>query len=403
MDYSGAAVPRATLESPIHVSGAGPSGLTAALVANRARRAVVVHERSQDVGHRFHDDFQGLENWTTDGDVLEELGNLGIDLSFDHTPFNDVVLFDARGHEHRYRSARPLFYLVRRGPGEGTLDASLKAQALAQGVEIRFGEPQQHLPEGGIVAQGPHGADAIAVGYVFTTTAADGVYGALSGRLAPQGYSYLLVSRGRATVASCMFDDFHQERLYLERTVAFFRERVGFDMQHARRFGGAGNFAVPSRATQGSILFVGEAAGFQDALWGFGIRYAMLSGSLAARALLSGGREAYDRLWEARLGGLLRAGIVNRFLYGRLGDAGYTGFARLLGRARDPRTWLGRRYRPSLLTTLLYPIARRAVRSSRRPAGCPHEGCDCTWCRCQHVRAPDAGAHHSPESLGQQP
>jgi flavin-dependent dehydrogenase len=200
-----------------------------------------------------------------------------------------------------------------------------------------------------------------------------------------------------------MFDDFHQERLYLERTVAFFRERVGFDMQHARRFGGAGNFAVPSRATQGSILFVGEAAGFQDALWGFGIRYAMLSGSLAARALLSGGREAYDRLWEARLGGLLRAGIVNRFLYGRLGDAGYTGFARLLGRARDPRTWLGRRYRPSLLTTLLYPIARRAVRSSRRPAGCPHEGCDCTWCRCQHVRAPDAGAHHSPESLGQQP
>lgn len=392
MDLSRPNLPRPQLETPIHVSGAGPSGLTAALVANRAGRSVLVHERSMEVGHRFHDDFQGLENWTTDGDVLEEIASLGIDLSFDHTPFRDVVLFDARGREHRYRSSQPLFYLVRRGPGEGTLDASLKAQALAQGVEIRFGEAQRHLPGGGIVAEGPHGADAIAVGYVFATSAADGVYGVLSDRLAPKGYSYLLVCQGRGTVASCMFDDFHQERLYLERTVEFFRERVGFDMQHARRFGGAGNFTVPTSARQGGMLFVGEAAGFQDALWGFGMRYALLSGGLAARALLSDGREDYDDLWRARLGGLLRTGIVNRFLYGKLGDAGYTGFARMLGRAEDPRAWLGRRYRPSLPTRLLYPIARRAVQSSRRQASCPDDGCDCTWCRCQHPAAPGTGA-----------
>jgi len=372
------------LETPLQISGAGPSGLAAAISANRAGRAVVVYERASDVGHRFHDDFQGLENWTTDGDVLEELAGLGIDPTFEHTPFRELVVFDPRGRAHQYRSAQPLFYLVRRGPGAGTLDAALKAQALARGVEIRFGAPRHHLTGGGIVAEGPHGADAIAVGYVFTTDAPDGAYGALSDGLAPEGYSYLLVCRGRGTIASCMFADFHQERLYLERTVGFFQEKVGFRMENPRRFGGAGNFTVPRTARRGRTLFVGEAAGFQDALWGFGMRYALLSGHLAAQAVVSDRWEDYDHLWGARLGGSLRAGIVNRFLYGKLGARGYAGLTGLLDRSDDPRGWLRRRYGPSLFKSLLYPVARRSVQSSRRQQECTLEECDCTWCRCPH-------------------
>src|SRR6266571_3822073 len=222
------------------------------------------------------------------------------------------------------------------------------------------------LPEGGVVAEGPHGSDAVALGYVFATQAADGAFAAMSDRLAPKGYAYLLVVRGQGTVASCMFDEFHNKQVYLERTVAFFREKVGFDMQNARRFGGAGGFDVPPTGRCGDLLFVGEAAGFQDALWGFGMRYAMLSGSLAARSLVSGRLDGYDRLWEERLGGLLRTGIVNRFLYGRLGARGYRGLAWLLDRTADPRSLLGRLYRPSLLARLLYPIARQAIRSGRR-------------------------------------
>jgi flavin-dependent dehydrogenase len=377
-----------SIGAPIEISGAGPSGLAAALTASRAGRRVIVYERSSDVGHRFHDDFQGLENWTTDGDVIEEIASLGIEPTFEHTPFREIVVFDAGGRAHRYRSARPMFYLVRRGPVAGSLDASLKGQALACGVEIRFGEVRHHLPGGGIVAEGPHGADAIAVGHVFATAAADGAYGALSDQLAPKGYAYLLVCQGRATIASCMFDDFHQESLHLERAVDFFREKVGFDMENPRRFGGAGSFTVPSTARRGRVLLAGEAAGFQDALWGFGMRFALLSGSLAARSLLGDGQEEYDHLWSTRFGGLLRAGIVNRFLYGKLGGRGYTGLTRWLDRAADPRAWLGLRYRPSLPKTLLYPMARRSVQSIRRKHECALEGCDCTWCRCQHAAAP---------------
>ncbi len=63
----------------IEISGAGPAGLAAALTVTAAGQRARVYERRSDVGGRFHGDFQGLENWTTDIDVLEELASLGID------------------------------------------------------------------------------------------------------------------------------------------------------------------------------------------------------------------------------------------------------------------------------------------------------------------------------------
>jgi flavin-dependent dehydrogenase len=148
----------------IEIVGAGPAGLSAALTIARNGGRATVDERHPDVGARFHGDFQGLENWTTEGDVLEELASLGIQPTFEHTAFRECVFYDPAGREYVYRSPRPLWYLVRRGPVPGSLDHSLKAQALAAGVECRFETLREHLPEGGIVAHGPHRADAIGRG-----------------------------------------------------------------------------------------------------------------------------------------------------------------------------------------------------------------------------------------------
>ncbi|MGE5277710.1 MAG: NAD(P)/FAD-dependent oxidoreductase [Acidobacteriota bacterium] len=374
----------------IHIVGAGPSGLTAALAVARAGSRAVVHEQRADVGGRFHGDLQGIENWTTRGNVLEELAALGVAPSFDFQACRDGVFYDPEGREYVYRSPEPLFYLVRRGREPGTLDQDLKLQALAAGVEIRFRDPVTRLPQGGIVAGGPRGPDAIAVGYVFETDRADGVYGVLSDRLAPKGYSYLLVSRGRGTVAACLFDDFHREKLYLERTIAFFREKAGLAMRNPVRFGGTGNVLLPSTARHGDILFVGEAAGFQDALWGFGMRLAMLSGHLAARAHLDGTPAEYDGLWRQRMGDLLWVSIVNRCAFSRMGNRGYVRLMRSIARAADARQWLRRHYAPSIGKRLLFPIARRTARSRRAPPGCALTGCDCTWCRAHPLPAADA-------------
>lgn len=352
---------------PIRILGAGPAGLAAAITAARAGRPVEVLERRRDVGRRFHDDFQGLENWSTPDDVLDELAALHIEPTFEHTPVRETVAFDPAGRTHVYRSARPFYYLVRRGPAPGTLDASLKAQALAAGVQIRFGESRPEFAGDGIIAAGPRRADAIVVGYVFQTDAADGAYGAMSDRLAPKGYAYLLVTGGRGTLASCLFAEFQNEHLYLERTAEFFRRQVGVTMRAPRRFGGTANFALPRTARRGSLLLVGEAAGFQDPLWGFGMRYALLSGNLAAGAVVAGRPQDYDRRWKERFGAALATGVVNRFLYARLGERGYRWLLGRLDRAADPRDWLRRIYGPSALKGLLAPLLRRSGRVSYPP------------------------------------
>lgn len=60
-------------KAAIEISGAGPAGLAAALAITAAGLHALVYEKRPVVGSRFHGDFQGLENWTTREDVLEEL------------------------------------------------------------------------------------------------------------------------------------------------------------------------------------------------------------------------------------------------------------------------------------------------------------------------------------------
>ncbi len=355
-------------DATVEILGAGPAGLSAALTAARAGRDVSVVERRAECGSRFHGDLQGLENWTTSGDVLEELHAMGIEPTFDYFPIRGGVFFGPDGRERRLRSDRPAFYLVRRGTGPGTLDQALKQQALAAGVRIRFGADSEIPPGGGIHTPGPGRCDVLASGYVFETDMADGVFAVLSDRLAPKGYAYLLVCRGWGTVAACIFDDYANARVYGERARAFFETHAGLRMRNPRAFGGTGNLRGEPIARRGAVLFAGEAAGLQDALWGFGMRFALVSGHMAARALLDRRPRDYEKSLRDRFSGVLRTSVVNRYFYERLGDAGYAWLLRRIGRATDAREWLRRFYAPSLWKSLCFPLARTAVEAGRRRA-----------------------------------
>ena len=166
-------------QNGIMIVGAGPSGLACTIVLARAGRQVVVREWKPNVGHRFHDDFQGLENWTRDEDVLDELAGAGINTDFERHVFVAGTVFDPSGRRFEVRGKRPLFYLLRRGAAEGTLDRALLSQAQAAGVEVRFNDRVRDFGEvggAGVLAAGPRQAEIIAAGHLFETDMLDGAW-----------------------------------------------------------------------------------------------------------------------------------------------------------------------------------------------------------------------------------
>lgn len=374
----------------IEIVGAGPAGLACAIILAKAGRHVTVREWQGDVGHRFHDDFQGLENWSDPQDVLAELAEAGIAADFAHHGMREGVVFDSHAKPHSVAGARPLFYLLRRGGAAGTLDRALLDQARAAGADVRFNDRVKNTAGNMVLAGGPRRADIIAVGYVFDTAMADGAWLAFGADLAPKGYAYLLVSGGRGTVASCMFTGFRDQAKYLAATVAYFKRHVALQMQNPEDFGGFGNVRLTRTAMQGGNPVIGEHAGFQDALAGFGLRYAMRSGRLAAESLLDG--TDYTKAWRKTLQPGLFAGVVNRFLFNQTGPRGLDYLLSKLGRVDTGRA-LGQTYGLSFPKRLLLPLARYRYRAPLTDRSCSHLNCDCVWC--QHG-AHDADAGKAP-------
>lgn len=362
-----------------HIVGAGPAGLAAAITLARSGARVVVHEAHASVGYRFQGDLQGLENWSTQQDVLTALQQLGITTEFEMHPCDCGVVFDAWGNAYPVASRQPLFYMVMRGPGESSLDSALLKQAHALDIEVRFESRVTHVPQAGVLAVGPRAADAIAVGYHFETDMPDGFWAICDDRLAPKGYAYLLVMHGRGTVKSCMFSGFKQERMYVERTVATFQRLVGLRMRNPRPHGGVGNFHLPVSAYSGRHPVAGEQAGFQDALWGFGMRYAIESGVLAARSLIQSGD--YDAFWRAAFANQVQASLINRACYSLVGNRGYRWLLRLQARG-DARDFLRRCYESTPLRRWLWRWAAWRQDRRRQDASCNHLDCECVWCRC---------------------
>jgi flavin-dependent dehydrogenase len=348
-------------DGPIRIAGAGPSGLTAAITLARAGRDVEVFERRHTVGARFGGDLQGLENWSEGGDALQELLALGIDTDdFCAAPFvegtqtngvrDDTFTFDA-----------PAFYLVKRGDVPGSLDRALARQAQALGVRLRFGEtcpPSSSV----ITATGPRGRTPFAIdaGIVFETDAADCAIALLNDSAAPRGYAYLLITNGYGCCCTMLFDDFPSIHSRLAVAKKLLIDARGIRVLHPRSVGGLGHVRASGAWTDGPSLCVGEAAGLQDLLWGFGIRLAVRSGALAARSLLAGA--SYTAAAERAFAPVLHRGVVNRWLWEASGGGDYT-FVRAALRALTPMRILRAVHEPHWWQALLTPIASHALRS----------------------------------------
>ena len=366
----------------VHIVGAGPASLVAAITLARSGIEAIVHEQNVDAGMRFNGDFQGLENWSEKEDVPAFLSSMGVEINFRCDPYFNPEFHGPQGQKVVLRTSRPLFYLVERGTNEWTIDQGLKRQALEAGVTIIWNDKLVQLPSGPvIVGTGPKAADAIAKGIVFSTSHSDCSVGIFDDRIAPKCYAYLLVNRGKATLATCLFKDFRNERMYFERALRRIKETLEIEINRPREFGAIVNFfLMPSAVKNERILYVGENAGFQDALWGFGMKYAIRSGYLAARSIIEG--SSYDRLCDKYIRPMTYASLANRWMFSLLGNRGYTQWLARLGKTDDAIPMLQRHYAPSWFKkNVLFRIAKQWYRTRLINKQCMHEHCDCVWCR----------------------
>jgi hypothetical protein len=120
----------------LSIAGGGLAGLAAALAVVRAGGRAEVLERRRKIGARFHGDSQGRENWTAEGDVLDDLAAMGVETDFEHTPFRECVFFDpapAFGHQCRRAAGRT------GGRDAGTGAGSAAVDVVARRSGCRYG------------------------------------------------------------------------------------------------------------------------------------------------------------------------------------------------------------------------------------------------------------------------
>src|SRR5206468_7989883 len=172
----------------------------------------------------------------------------------------------------------------RRGAEEQTLDRGLLAQAIAQGVEVKF---NSRIATADVVATGPATPDGLAREMTWHTSEPERVDVFFNHHLSPGGYSYLFILDGIATFGCAIVADFKKIDDYFDHSFESAQRLHRFELPAERRTGYSYmNFHLKERSTSNGTRFVGEAAGFQDYLFGLGIRYALTSGWLAARSIL---------------------------------------------------------------------------------------------------------------------
>jgi flavin-dependent dehydrogenase len=357
----------------IRIAGAGPSGLTAAIVLARAGRMVEVHEAKPDVGKRFIGDLQVIEGTSERESVPDLLKRIGIETNFYFRPATWATFYDHRGSARVIRSKEPYGYFIRRGAEDQTLDRGLLAQATALGVKVVF---NSRLTDADILATGPAAPDGLAREMTWRTDEQERIDVFFNHELSPGGYSYFFILDGVATFGCAIVADFKRIDEFFEHSLAAAQRLHNFVIPAETRTGYSYmNFHLKEHSKSGSSLIVGEAAGFQDYLFGLGIRYALTSGYLAARSILE--QRDFDDLWKAELGAKQETSLVNRFLYETGGNAGLSMFVRQAARAGDFHHYLSGWHRRSWWKSLLFPIVRRVWRHRGR---CLHKPAD-HWCR----------------------
>jgi flavin-dependent dehydrogenase len=178
------------------------------------------------------------------------------------------------------------------------LERQLLEQALDAGVQVRY-KVKVDATDVDICATGAprDKINMFAAGYRFkregSNLAKGEIHALFDNDLAPNGYLCILPGPTWHSIYSVSWRSMPYAellaRVHRALKVGWIQELLG-SAERVGKIYGKGYFAPnPFEVAQdGSVLRAGEAAGIQDAVGGFGIRYAVASGVFAAKSLLEG-------------------------------------------------------------------------------------------------------------------
>jgi len=306
--------------------------LTAAINLQKAGWDVEVHERKNYCGKHTRD-FQFLENWTSDEDVLEFLKRMNIDVNFYLKPVKKVQIFSPTFKQYDGYSENPLMYLVKRGPQEKSIDQSLEKQARRQGVRFIY---NTKLPknEADIMAIGIKKPNIVTLGALFQLDMEDKAALILDNSLSPRYYSYFIVDEGVGEI-TCIspFPEAKNIEIFLGKTIKTFENIFRIRVEQTEEFSAVGSFDFLRKAKINHQYYIGEAAGFHDCFLGFGMIYAFRSGFLAAQSIIE--KKDFDHLWKKDFLKQLEVAEKNRKLFNGFSNYHYERIIKLL-HSRNP-------------------------------------------------------------------
>jgi flavin-dependent dehydrogenase len=312
---------------PIKILGGGISGLTAAINLKKAGFDVEVHERKDYCGKQTKD-FQFLENWTSNEDVLDTLRAMHIETEFYVKPWYSQEILSPTFKRYIGTSTRPLMYLVKRGQREDSMDRALEKQARRSEIKILYNSKLQYN-EADIIATGMRRPTWVVTGIMFRLQHPDKSVVLLDNNLSYRCYSYFIVNDHRGEIACGNPKGLNGYGDRLALTVKKFEKVLGTKIDDIQeRFTSVVNLGFLNKAKVRGQYFVGEAAGFQDHLAGFGMVYAFKSGYYAAQSIAES--IDYDRLWKEGFHKPLKVSSRNRWIYDRLSNNDFEKFVDLL-------------------------------------------------------------------------
>jgi flavin-dependent dehydrogenase len=232
------------------------------------------------------------------------------------------VFFSTQSRDMDLTLKEPL-HLLQRG-GVNSLEYGLYRQALDLNVEFKFN--QLLTPKDvDIVATGPKRVEAAGYGEIYENDSfpKDHFFMMYDDRYSPRGwYLYAVPYDGKIVIMNCLFQPYvSQAKTLLKKAVKekkILRDIVG-DKKPLEVTGGFGNASIPETAVINGKYIIGEAAGFQDPFRGFGMKFALESGKIAADTITH--NLDYDELWKKRFMPQIKANLSRRLFLWLFGGA----------------------------------------------------------------------------------